>query len=139
MIETKPSPCEWIIFLPSVHPLPHMVVELGLKLRKSVNFFHLLCKSSSLLKWITSQENQVETVQINSATQWTCEVTAYWHCTRKDQIQSIFWWKMSNITTHTKKGHVARILLIAGCFCLNGTRAYERSLSYRQLRVLTFP
>lgn len=34
---------------------------------------------------------------------------------------------MSNITgtTHTKKGHVARILLIAGCFCLNGTRAYE--------------
>lgn len=76
-------------------------------------------------QWITSQENQVETVQINSATQWTCEVTAYWHCTRKDQIQSIFWWKMSNITTHTKKGHVARILLIAGCFCLNGTRAYE--------------
>lgn len=40
---------------------------------------------------------------------------------------------------NTEKGPVARILLIARCFCLNGTRTYERSLSYRQLRVLTFP
>lgn len=85
MIETKPSPCECIIFMHSVPPSPppstygsgagtkiEKIIELCLPFKQIFFIFEVI-----KWQWITSQENQVETVQINSATQWTSEVTAY--------------------------------------------------------------
>lgn len=124
---------------------PHIVVELGLKLRKSLNFTHLLNKPSSFLKlnikwqWITSGENHVETVQINTATQQTCEHSVLTLYKERPNSKYILMKDEQYCNTYKEKVLLPGNALIAWCSCLNWTRAYERPLSYRQLRALTFP